>query len=451
MRASLLATVFLAAGLTPQAPTQPPLSPTGLTAAQLEDLAAFEEGFFDVDRSYAPRARAEAKERLTNLRAITRSITNAHFVLTLSQIGALADNGHTGVFFRGRSADLGRVGVRLHSFDGEFIVVHAAAEQAELLGGRLVAVDATPVAKLREVGRTLSGGVISRRDLLANSFLESPGQLHALGLAQSPDRARYAFEWGDGRKREAVLSVVSPPGGARDSTMALLSPERAPAGWRSLLPPAKTPWSIADIGETMRRQDRPDLDAIVIQLRANMDGARSISEFLDESERARRQAGRRHVILDMRMNGGGDLTRTRQWMAALPGRLPADGRVVVLTSASTFSAAISSTGYVKQAGRARVILAGEPPGDRLNFFAEGQPIALPNSGAVVLMAKERHDYRTGCRGYTDCHPFVVKSSIAVPSLDPDVPAPWTLDAYIAGRDPGFEAAAKALASTPAGR
>ena len=448
MRATLLATALLAATLAPEtrARTQAP-STSGLTALQLEDLNLFENGFLEVDRSYALVARAEAKKRITDLRAQNRPVTDVRFILTLSQIAALADNGHSGVFFRGRSPDLGRVGVRLHSFAGEFIVVQAEAERAELLGGRLVAIDSTPIAKLREAGRTLNGGVMARRDLLASTFLESPGQLHALGLAQAADRARYSFEWSDGRKREAILEVASPPGSARDSTLALLSPERAPSGWRSLLPPVKTPWALADIRETMRRLDRPDLDAMVIQLRANVDGDRSISEFLDESERARRDAGRRHTILDMRMNGGGDLTRTNKWMAALPGRLPAEGRVVVITSASTFSAAISSTGYVKQAGGARVILVGEPPGDRLNFFAEGRPLTLPNSGAVVQMATERHDYRTGCRGYTDCHRYVVRYPIAVPSLEPQVPAPWTLDAYIAGRDPGLEAAAKALAAS----
>jgi hypothetical protein len=87
---------------------------------------------------------------------------------------------------------------------------------------------------------------------------------------------------------------------------------------------------------------------------------------------------------------------------------------------------------------------GEAAGDRLNFFAEGQPITLPNSGAMVLMATERHDYVTGGKGYTDCHGQVVEFPIAAETLEPEVKAPWTLDAYVRGRDPGMDAAARAL-------
>ena len=68
---------------------------------------------------------------------------------------------------------------------------------------------------------------------------------------------------------------------------------------------------------------------------------------------------------------------------------------------------------------------GEAAGDRLNFFAEGQPITLPNSGAMVLMATERHDYVTGGKGYTDCHGQVVEFPIAAETLEPEVKAPWS--------------------------
>ena len=339
------------------------------------------------------------------------------------------------------------MGLRLAPLEGEFIVVHATEENASLLGSRLVAIDDAGVEKLRAAAHTLHGGVPTRRDLMAPAFLESPGQLHALGLSRSPDQVTYAFETREGRRREVALAVTSPPGGAREATMAHLAPARAPAGWRSLLAAEKAPWAFQDIGEAMRRRDMPELDAMLIQLRANVDGAQRIADFLEESEKARRKAGRRNLILDMRMNGGGDLTATREWMSALPKRLPPGGRVLVLTSPSTFSAAISSVGYLKQAGGSRVVLAGEAPGDRLEFFAEGRPITLPNSGAVVLMAKERHDYVNGCRALTDCHRFVVRYPIAVPNLDPEILAPLTLEALAGGRDPGMDAAAALLSKT----
>ena len=394
----------------------PPAS--GNAKAQLEDLAAFEQGFFLRDRSYSAPARAEAARRIADLKSSAGSISDTRFILLLSQIAALADNGHTGVMYRGSAPGLGRVGLRLAPLGSEFIVVHALEENASLLGSRLVAIDDVPVARLRSVAHTLQGGVLSRRDLMAPAFLESPGELHSFGLSRSADHATYVFETRDGRRRAASLAATSPAGGSLEATMAQLSPASAPAGWRSLLTAEKAPWVFQDIGETMRRRDAPEFDAMIVQLRANLDGTQRIADFLQESEDARRRAGRRNAILDMRMNGGGDLTTTREWMSALPRRLPPEGRVIVLIGPSTFSAAISSVGYLKQAGGSRVVLVGEPVGDRLEFFAEGQPITLPNSGAVVLMATERHDYVNGCRAFVDCHRFVVRYPSRCPTSTP---------------------------------
>jgi hypothetical protein len=125
------------------------------------------------------------------------------------------------------------------------------------------------------------------------------------------------------------------------------------------------------------------------------------------------------------------------------------GRIFVLTSPWTFSAAISSLGYLEQSAPARVTIVGEPVGDRLEFFSEGDVVELPRSGLSVLDATERHDYRNGCRAARDCHRHVVRHPIAVPSLAPDIAAPWTVEAYLAGRDPGMEAVAVALAAEPA--
>jgi len=426
----------------------PRLVPPGSAAAQREDLAAFRREFFEVDRSYSPQARAEASARLSALASELGKVSDARFVLTLSQIAALADNGHTGVVYRGGSDELGRVGIRLVPFGTDFVVVQALEAYAPLLGGRLVAIDGTPVARLREAARTLCGGTAPHRDRMAPLLFESPGQLYALGLAHAPNEARYAVRTPDGATREALLAVVSPPAGDLDETAELLSPDTAPAGWRPLLASGRAPWTLQEPDETLRWRDLPELDAVEIQLRANFDGARPIAAFLDEAEAEGRRVGRRNVVLDMRANGGGDLTLTHEWMSGLPSRLRPGGRVVVLTSPWTFSAAISGVGYLKQAGRARVVLVGEAPGDRLRFWAEGRPIRLPHSGALVLMATEQHDYLTGCAGFRDCHRHVVDHPIAVETLEPEVEAPWTLESYVAGRDPGMEAAARVL-SIPA--
>ncbi len=416
----------------------------GDVASQREDLVAFRSQFFAVDRSYAPAARSEAERRLRELESHPGAISNARFVLALSQIVALADNGHTVMGYRGDGAAFRRVGIRLAPFGDQFYVVRAIDDQATLLGGRLVAVDGNPIAVLRDSARTLVGGTAAWRDRRAPDFLESPGQLHALGLARSATSARYRFEMSAGGPVEATLAIAPETPSDRIGSIGALDPEASP-GWRSVAPAGRTPWAMQDFAEFFRRRDAPELDAVVIQLRANYNaGNQGIAAFLESSDSLRRALGRRNVVLDMRFNGGGDLQTTRAFMSDLPRRVGAAGHVYVLTSPWTFSAAISSTAYVKQASVNNVTLIGEAPGDRLQFWAEGRPVELPRSGAYVQYATQRHDYVTGCRPFTDCHDYMVRFPIAVKSVAPDIAAPWTIESYAAGRDPAMEAVAQAV-------
>jgi hypothetical protein len=170
----------------------------------------------------------------------------------------------------------------------------------------------------------------------------------------------------------------------------------------------------------------------------------SILDFLTTTLEEIRRAKPANIILDMRLNGGGDLNNTRDFAKALP--TLTSGRIFVLTSPWTFSAAISTVGYLKQAGGNRVTIVGEMVGDRLEFWAEGRLTRLPYTFAAMSWSSQRHDYKTGCRPYNDCHGVVVRNPIFVQSLAPDIEAPLTIEAFIAGRDPGMDAIARSLRS-----
>src|SRR5215471_3388505 len=158
----------------------PAWSQRGDAAAQREDLAAFRRDFLAVDQSFTPAARAEAERRLASLDAAAGSISDTRFVLSLEQIAALADNGHTRVAQPWSAVE--RVGVRLAPFGTDFYVLRVVAEHADLLGGRLVAIDGIPIDRLRDSARTLTGGTPARRDRFVPATLESLDQLSAFGL-----------------------------------------------------------------------------------------------------------------------------------------------------------------------------------------------------------------------------------------------------------------------------
>ncbi len=411
-------------------------------AAQREDLSVYETQVFALDKAYSPEARKEAEERLAALKADIGKLSNGAFILRIGQIIALADNGHSAMIYRGDG--FGRAGLRLGVFGDDFYVLRATAGHADILGGRLVSIDGIPLAALRETARSLVGGVPPWRDRQAATFLESPRQMHALGLIRGPDAATYLFETPQGRKVEAQLTTAPPPAGAAPGAEGVLDPVASP-DWPTLLAPEKAPWGYRDFHQPHRWRDAPELDAVVIQLHDVFNAPdHKLIDVLQAAEAARTRAGRRNVVLDLRFNSGGDIYLMRDFLLGQQAALPADGRVVILISPWTFSAAITAMGYLKQTGGERVVLVGDGPGDRMRFFSEGRPVRLPHSGAFVAYATQRHDYLTGCKPFSDCYPLVVQHPIALKSLSAEVAAPLTIEAYVEGRDPGMEAAARVL-------
>lgn len=447
-RLLVLLTLCLAAPVTAQHHPLPERTPVAATPeGRAADIAYFRSHFLARDVSYTPAARAEAERRLARLEADRAQVSQAAFDLELARIVALADNGHSHYVVGLMSRFYDRVPIRLAVFENDLHVVRATAANADLLGSRLLSIDGHAAAELRTAGRALWGGVPAYRDRMVTNLFESPELLQAAGLAAGTGGALYRFEKPDGTIVERRLDG-EPPSPTRPfvGPIGVVFPEPLDLEgdrWRTALAADRAPWSLQERDRVFRSRAAPELQAVVLQLRSNTDWQdERIGPALEQFERLIRAQRPANLVVDMRQNPGGDLNTTRDFMQRLPQLVP--GRIFVLTSPLTFSAAIASVGYVKQAAPDRVTIVGEPVGDRLVFFAEGSGMNLPNDGVGIGYATERHDYANGCRAFTDCHRAVVRNPIAVSGLDPDIPAPWRIAAYLAGRDPAMEAVAAAL-------
>lgn len=442
--AAVMAAVVLAAD-----PTMAQLAaaPTSKVQGRLQDLDAVRTRFLANDRSYAPAARRRAESRLDRLEARVETVTDAQFELALARIVALADNGHTRVLSGERSRRYNRVGVRLVPLGRDVVVLAARQELSGLLGAQLVAIEDQPAARLVREARQLSGGVPGFRDRSSPFLFESPDLLCAWGKIPRCDAALYRFRTPDGRVVSRRLAG-EPPDKSRPAFGALrwllLDPPADAGGpWRGALAEGCAPWSLRDPGEPFRWREAPDLDALVIDVRQNSSRpGRPLPDFLKavEAEIDRRRP--QNLVVDMRLNVGGDLNLTRAFMDGLPARVP--GRIFVLTSPWTFSAGIASLGYLEQAAPERVTIVGEAVGDTLRFYAEGGPVYLSYSGVTLFNATQLHDYARGCAGEPICHGSIVRHPIRLRTLDPDIRAPWTASDYLAGRDPAMDAVRREL-------
>jgi len=149
----------------------------------------------------------------------------------------------------------------------------------------------------------------------------------------------------------------------------------------------------------------------------------------------------RRIIIDLRFDTGGDYPDLYHAIEELPSHLTRDGKVIVITDNTTFSAAIITAALVKHFAGERAVIVGERPRDRLVFWAEGSQMQLPNSKIEIPVSTGLHDWARGCRDPTRCYwPNIWYGSIGVGNVEPDVRASWKFEDYRRGIDTVLEAA-----------
>lgn len=321
--------------------------------------------------------------------------------------------------------------------------ISAATCRQDLLGARVLSIDGHGVEHLTQAFARYFGARASKRDEWLGFFVEAPALLHAAGLSRADDHVQVQLELAGGDKVARTLHAAANP--PNEERFDFLDTSRLVThAAENVAPPAAIPLYLQDPRRAFVIRLLPELDAHYLQLRINKSFyEQRIESFLAKALATLKKAKTRHVIVDLRLDGGGNLNTTRDFFRRLPSLLRRDGRIFVLTSGHTFSAGIASAGYLEQAAPSRVTIVGEPIGDHLEFWAEGSFIELPVSKAMLLPSTERHNYRTGCQ-QPDCHRSIRLHPIRVDSLEPDITVPLTYADYRAGRDPGLEAVARAL-------
>jgi hypothetical protein len=148
----------------------------------------------------------------------------------------------------------------------------------------------------------------------------------------------------------------------------------------------------------------------------------------------------KHIIVDLRLNNGGDFFNTILFSRAIPRLVPRDGHVFVLVGRATFSAGITTAAMLKGEGGDNVTLIGEPMGDGGQFWSEGKYVELPNSKIAVRYSPQFHDYETGCFDIDDCYWATVAFGPRGISISPETTVDLSFKAYAEGRDPVLETA-----------
>ncbi|MBI1210923.1 MAG: hypothetical protein GC190_05635 [Alphaproteobacteria bacterium] len=407
--------------------------------------ALYFSAFTRYDRSYSSEARRQAEKLSAALIRDAHGLTRAQFILRVAQIAALANNGHTQISSAAFAKGVVALPLELNWFKEGLFILRTKADRAALLGARIDAIDGRPTEEVFVAAKKYVGGTDEHRRMLLTRFMRSPELLHAAGLADDSNALTLRGVRADGTAFEEriageALALDAPyvPNVAR-----LLYPTVVKGdgklGWLSFIK--------ADRNLPLYLQSALRLfvtaplegSGLYIGIAYNADGdEEKIGPFLHDAEQKIRTQKPAYIVVDMRMNGGGDYTTTYDFASRLPAIAPS-ARIYVLTSNYTFSAAITTTAFIKQAGGNRVMIVGAPVGDRLTFWAEGGHFFLPNVQVGVNYAAGMHDYAHACWNPFACFWLNYFYPVRVDTLEPDIAAPLTFADYRALRDPALEA------------
>jgi hypothetical protein len=392
----LLVLVLLVAGC---AGGGEPAAPTPLQL-EIRELADSMERIHPELYHAVPRARFRAEVEELALRA--PELSRDELVAGLMQIAALPGerDGHTGIFpFDHHATPLHAYPLRLYDFaDGLHVVGSLSAE--DLTGRKLVSIGETPVEEVVELVRPLvpHDNESGRRWLLPE-YVATAEVLRGLGIAGA-GAATFHFADGSSAELEPVPAeqVAGSLGGAP-----------------SPLPTAHDPVWLRNLHDTQWLTTLQGGRVAYLGYRLTTDSTHELAQRL---ERLARRPSVRRVIVDVRLNHGGDNTTYHPLLDVLAE--PAIGRkTVVLLGRSTFSAAGNFVADVDRFTRARFV--GEPSGGAPSQWGDSSSVELAQAGLTVHVANSYWEF--GPRGDTR------------PATEPDVAVEPTAGDFFAGRDP----------------
>lgn len=326
-------------------------------------------------------------------------------------------DGHSGIF----PLDLAHARV-LHLFplylydfaDGLFVV--AAPGHPSLVGSRLLAIDGVDEAALKQqVWPLVPRDNESTREDRFMSFLLTAEVLHGLGLRGGTGPAAFTLQ----RPGSRALVVTLAPVAAR-TYLRLMHPLFS--SFVYALPKRARPLYLRRRGEDhyVTTVDRGRVVFVGYnRTLGSTDGAARKVLRLARKPRVRR------IVVDVRLNPGGDNRTYAPLLQALRSRrVDRPGRLVVLISRSTFSAAENFVADLERTTRA--VFVGEDSGGSPNLYGDATAVELPTAGLSVTVATK----------------YWQRSSADDPrvTIEPDVRVPLGSTAFFRGRDPVLAAA-----------
>ena len=420
----LILIAFLVLAATPAVAQQPQRLDSAAVRQWREDLAVLRTEmpahhanlFHTMSRAQFDSALAAIERRLPR-------VARSQVIVELQRLAALIGDGHSSVGpWRDTATVFHELPVTFYAFDDGLRIRSATIAHADLLGTKLVAIGGVPIdsalGRVRPlVSRDNEMGVVARTPML----LAMPEVLSAIGLAPDPGHVSLTLDTPKGRRDVTLMPTGLFPMLTGETDRTWMPRD----GWVDARDGAPTPLWLSNPGDTYWYRYLPASRTLYLQLNAILQKQDdSLAVFLARALHAADSAGAERLVLDLRLNGGGNGQWNRDILRSLiRSRYDAPGRLYVITGRRTFSAAQMLISALED--WADPIFVGEPSSSRGTHYGDSYRIMLPNSHVTFRVSSlywQLSDPR-------DDRPWIPMA----------ISAPLTFADYVAGRDPALEA------------
>jgi hypothetical protein len=364
--------------------------------------------------------KAQFDEAVADLDARIPGLQRNEIVVGMMRIAAMVGDGHSRVDPRkDRMFGFRSLPLKLYLFEDGMYVRAAAPEHEALVGARIESVGGIPIEEaFRRVEEIISRDNEFGLKLLAPLYINMPDILHALKLSQRRDAAVLGLSKGGRRWTTTVAAGEVEPIWPPDTDVSLVTPQ----GWADARKAAQPIWLQAPL-DYHRMIELPERKALYVQLNMGTHvKGQTLAQFGEKVRKQAEATNPRALILDLRLNHGGNGSIQHPFVRSLIKAEDEDTQLFVLTWRGTFSASQFILDDLSRLSHA--ILIGEPASSKPSSFGDAYRMPMPNSGISV-----RSSILWWQQGQN-----------MAPWTPVDIAVPYRFADYASGRDPVMDAA-----------
>ena len=362
---------------------------------------------------------SKLNERIPNLK-------RHQIIVEMMRITAMVNDGHSNIYpTRDSKIGFHQLPIKMYFFKVGLFIRAATDEYSKLVGAEVIKIgNATTEQAHKSVLEIIGKDNVMGADFFAPHLLAMPEILHALGLSDNPESAKFTLDIA-GKQSVVELKSMGPAetmSGDTDKTLMLKE------GWTDLRSGSnanKILW-LKNIEDKFWYEYLPESKTVYVQF--NEVGnkkdetveafSKRLFDFVEANPVEK-------LVLDLRLNRGGSGGLNKPLLLALikSEKINQRGKFFAIIGRSTFSAAQFLVDDLEK--YTEVIFVGEPSGSKGIHYGDSRKIILPNSGITV---------RVSVYHWQDWNPWDTR-----PWTAPDLTAELTSEDYRLNRDPALKA------------